>query len=180
MVTKALKALSRKSPNRRQLIGSIVQLQTETDRSAGIIAVCMLEGELDDALSRITEPYMGIDGPRKLFEQIGPSSTFHTKILAGQALGLFGIKTESDLMIIKDIRNQFAHSRLPLTFAEREITAAVLSLDILSRFEIPVPDATRDKFIKSVHYIGISLVDSARYINAYVVLYLSVIVWETT
>jgi hypothetical protein len=165
MVTKALKALSRKSPDRRQLIESIVQLQTGTDRSAGIIADCMLEGELDDALSRITEPYMGIDGPGTLFEQIGPFSTFHAKILAGQALGLFGIKTKSDLMIMKHIRNQFAHSRLPLTFAQKEITDAVLSLDMLSRFEIPVPDATRDKFIKSVHYIGISLVDSARYIN---------------
>jgi hypothetical protein len=57
----------------------------------------------------------------KIFEGNGPLSTFSSKILMGYGLRLYGPDFRHDLEIIKDIRNGFAHVRLPLLLTQPEI-----------------------------------------------------------
>jgi hypothetical protein len=53
---------------------------------------------------------------KELFEYRGTLGSFGAKIDIGYAFKLFGPKTKKDLNIIRSLRNQFAHSRMPILF----------------------------------------------------------------
>jgi hypothetical protein len=58
------------------------------------------------------------------FEKEGsPFKTFNQRIVAGRAVGLYGDELEKDLHILRDIRNQFAHTFPSLDFTNRHILA---------------------------------------------------------
>jgi hypothetical protein len=64
----------------------------------------------------------------KVFENNGPLSTFDAKILIADCLGMFGPDTRNNLNLIKEIRNTFAHARVPITFSSPEIQDACEAL----------------------------------------------------
>lgn len=112
---------------------------TQSDRSVGIIAATFLESRLELALkSRLTDrPRLPRTKKRKsgeeekqhtslfniLFDNYdsSPLGTFSAKIKMGLAIGLFGLKTYSDLEIIREIRNIFAHQKDKRTFHTPQI-----------------------------------------------------------
>ena len=60
--------------------------------------------------------YFRPDAPSALFDYDGPLGTFASKILTAYGLGIFGSNTNHDLLLIRTIRNEFAHCQLPLRF----------------------------------------------------------------
>jgi hypothetical protein len=59
-----------------------------------------------------------------MFGMDGPMATFNLKIRMAKALKIFGSETETNLTLIRTIRNAFAHSTTPLTFK----TSAIVEL----------------------------------------------------
>jgi hypothetical protein len=68
---------------------------------------------------------------KRLFEFEGPIGTFASKIDLGFALSIYGRKTNHDLGLVRLIRNEFAHCRLPLRFQMAEVT------DVCSHLQLP-------------------------------------------
>lgn len=84
------------------------QLKEQSDRGAAIIGGSFVEHYVEHLLlSRMR----GLSKTRRenLFDGFGPLAGFSSKIEIGFALGLFGEITRSDLLVIKSIRDKFAH-----------------------------------------------------------------------
>src|SRR6202035_3849496 len=66
----------------------------------------------------------------ELFVGLAPLSTLSAKIKIAFALRIIGAAGVADLEIIKDIRNQFAHSFHPVSFGTRAVARACHKLKI--------------------------------------------------
>lgn len=104
-------------------------------RAAAIMAAAQVEDELTRALSRFF-----IDFPKrqhdKLFKSSGPLSTFAAKIQISFALGFFMEIVRKDLDLIRQIRNEFAHSLSPINFDSLQIMKKIDGLgyvDLLAK-----------------------------------------------
>jgi len=72
-----------------------------------------------------------LDEVNELFwNQNAKYGTFYKRIFKAAELGLIGLDTESNLEVIRNVRNVFAHSMIDLTFATPEISAACDRLTI--------------------------------------------------
>lgn len=100
------------------------RLHGESDRSAALLAAALLDAQLE-SLFRARLKYhqdrlLGFDGPL---------ATFSTRIKVARALGWIDEEVESDLDLIRNIRNRFAHSfEQDLTFEDAEIRGWCSSL----------------------------------------------------
>lgn len=86
-----------------------------------ILGAVMVEYELDSCL----RPRLHRNDDSSwlmLVEDNGPLGTFHQKILAGYALGLYDDRTRKNLNIVKHIRNRFAHSQRVIDFSHEDIS----------------------------------------------------------
>jgi hypothetical protein len=104
-----------------------------SDRGIGILMVTTVEDALQDAIeSRLSitsvehEAFFGNDSPM---------GTFAYKIRMGIALEIFGQGTKQNLMLLKAIRNAFAHSKISVDFKTNEILEAC---NLLEMPRIPV------------------------------------------
>jgi hypothetical protein len=121
-VQKALGALSDTALTREHYEEYLKQAHSETnDRGAAIIISTNLENVLQAALENRLQV-----GPKRpdLFRFSGPLGTFDNKIKMGEALKIFGSQTKKSLMMIKDIRNAFAHAKIPIGFTNPAVLAA--------------------------------------------------------
>ena len=142
------------------------ELQSESDRAAGIVATSLVENAMENAIrARLLPVSKAHNG--KLFGDRGPLGTFSAKIDLGFSLGLFGKAALSDLHNIRRIRNRFAHD-FDVDFAQDEVIKFVNLMtnynpDVLAETavtnHIPKPFSTRTvmrwKFMSAV----ISIVD---------------------
>jgi hypothetical protein len=88
-----------------------------TDRLVAILGATLLEDALEFAISRKMNPEVYSAHRSSIFDgESGCLNTFHSRILMGHALGVYGKKTFDALNDIKLIRNAFAHSPQPLHF----------------------------------------------------------------
>jgi hypothetical protein len=78
------------------------------------------------------------DDRKRLFEGDGAVSTFSSKIILAYALKLIGRITKSDLDLIRFLRNEFAHSRMPFDFKTPEVRAVCDRLKIIELNQHPV------------------------------------------
>jgi hypothetical protein len=92
-----------------------------SDRVAAISCAALLDDVLGAALSaRFVK--VGKDWQDRIFDNpTAPLGNFHSKIIIGYAIGLFGPLTRANLDIIRSIRNDFAHSVLSPTFDDSGI-----------------------------------------------------------
>jgi hypothetical protein len=92
------------------------------DRGAAILTATNTDNSLRYALSR----RLGVtkNNREELFGLSGPMGTFDLKIRMAKALRMFGTETETNLTLIRIIRNAFAHSTIPITFK----TSAIIEL----------------------------------------------------
>lgn len=88
------------------------ELYNGPDRAAAIVLGSLAEKAIGKLLSR----NMREEGIGELFNSSGILGNFGAKISIGYALKLFGEKTKRELNIIRHLRNQFAHSRMPIEF----------------------------------------------------------------
>lgn len=132
MAREALKALSRKHLSGGEVIAYFGALDTESDRAVAILACTTLEDALEDAIrSRMVA--LSTDAAGHLFSGEGPLSTFSAKTKVGFALGLYGSKANADLNCIRDIRNAFAHAKVPIAFDTKEVADAISTLNAPER-----------------------------------------------
>lgn len=116
-----LKALSRqKIVSADDYVRVIVGIHELDDRSFALVQGAMVEFALETALQRSMRT-LNTEDANSLFTGFGPLSTFSAKILVGYAFQIFGIRARSDLEKVKEIRNAFAHSLMPLSFEQEQV-----------------------------------------------------------
>lgn len=83
------------------------EIQEQSDRGAAIVAVAWVEESITAAL----ESFLHADSNswKRLFTGSGPLANFSSKIDLSRLLGLLTDTVRSDLHIIREIRNEFAH-----------------------------------------------------------------------
>jgi hypothetical protein len=92
-------------------------LDHETDRGCCLMAAAYLEYQLENVLKKklVNKPSIH----EKLFDFSGPLGTFSSKIEMSYAIGLIGPKVKQDLILLKKIRNAFAHNHKLLSLADK-------------------------------------------------------------
>jgi len=99
-----------------------------SDRAAVILQSANIERSLETLLMAKMRRQLSEDVKGRIFEGYGPLSTFSAKILMGYALDLYGPVFRHDLDIIKELRNGFAHVRLPLQLTQPELSGMCANL----------------------------------------------------
>ena len=89
------------------MMALIEEIEEQTDRGVAIVGVAWIEETMSAAL----ESFLHSDQKSwdRLFVGNGPLSTFSAKIDLCSLLGMINGTIKSDLHIIRDIRNEFAH-----------------------------------------------------------------------
>ena len=91
----------------RQWSGFFDEIRTESDRGAAILASVWIEYLLEQKLKTLFTKGNSATR-RKLFDH-GPFSTFASKTLAAHCLGWIDSDTYHDVILVRKIRNLFAH-----------------------------------------------------------------------
>jgi hypothetical protein len=83
----------------------------------------------------------------RIFDGNGSLSSFSDKILVGFALEMYGPTFRHDLDIIRELRNGFAHVRLPLTLTAPEVAGMCAHLQLPDHKELRwLPQAYSEKY----------------------------------
>lgn len=133
----------------KRSIELVKDMESQTDRGAAIIGAAWLEEELGAAIQSFLH-YDPKASPR-LFSRAGPLSSFSSKIDLARVLGMCTAAISSDLHIIREVRNEFAHSVLSkennaLSFATQSLRDKCLSLKCVSHEALSDP---RHAFIRA-------------------------------
>jgi hypothetical protein len=118
---KSLSHISRHAPDDKELDAAVQEFQGGSDRVAAIMGAALVENSL---MSVIGVALVDNFSDNALFHDQGaPFGTFRARIIAGRALGLFNEQVATELDIVRDIRNQFAHALLSIDFEHEDIAA---------------------------------------------------------
>jgi hypothetical protein len=126
----ALRKLSRFVPAPPEIEKIMDGLAIADDMSAAIIAGSLVEVELERLILRkfkVSDP----DLLGQIFQNRGPLSDFHSKILIARAFGFITSPMASELHSLKAIRNAFAHARTPITFEHVAVAREIASLKMI-------------------------------------------------
>src|SRR5260221_1856088 len=124
---RAFKNFAKRPPTLEESEAMEKEFYGESDRACGVLHASWVEQVLETAIRRRLRPNLS----NRMFDFEGPVGTFSAKIMMGYALGLFGSKTNHDLLLIRTIRNEFAHCQLPLRFDLPEVKAVCDQLILL-------------------------------------------------
>jgi hypothetical protein len=125
-------------PHGEALFKIMQELNDGTDRAAAIVGGSLVEIALQNAL----EAQMHRDKKLtdELFRPTGAFGAFATKISLGFLVGIYGNAGRTELSIIKDIRNAFAH-RLDIEgFGTQTISDKVKNLTFGKRYVLDVKE----------------------------------------
>lgn len=102
-------------------------LENEIFNTSDRVTAVMLGAAVETALERLLASRMRQDLSRteqdQLFGFEGAVGTFSGKIMVAYAMSIIGPITYSDLKFIKELRNQFAHSRVVFDFQTSQVAA---------------------------------------------------------
>lgn len=94
------------------------ELEAESDRGAGLIAVAWV----DDALGHLLrQHFVDDDAADALLIGDVPLATFSAKIKMAYALGCISKEMVDDLTLLRKVRNEFAHDRTDIKFTKPSI-----------------------------------------------------------
>lgn len=124
----SLQELARQLPSEDNLKHYWEHIKAESDRGAAVMAAALVERALEDSIrKRLTDP--GDGTANSWFEGINaPFRTFSSKISLGRALNQYDAPIEALLVVIKNIRNAFAHGMTPLNFSHPTLAAECIKL----------------------------------------------------
>ncbi len=151
--SRKLRRLSRRPIQARDIETMHEEYVHMTDQATALVFCAMVERSLERAiLSRMVR--MRKKDRLGLFEGLGPIASIAAKIKIAASLGIVGPNASSDLEIIKNIRNQFAHSFHRITFDTKSVAAECSLLkttDILRRRPVnrDMPNEPRDRYAYS-------------------------------
>ena len=117
----ALKKRSQGSPTREELHAITAEIQGSSDRACALVWGALVEDALRRAITLCLDRLNEAEAD-DFFGENGPAGTFSNKIKIGYALKIYARQAKDDLNIIREIRNAFAHSQIPLSFKDQEIT----------------------------------------------------------
>src|SRR3984885_4981880 len=100
----------------------------KNDRGAAILLGTNVENAIQSAIVRFIDVQAGQSG--RLFRSNAPLSSFANKITIAYALNIFGEETQTNLELIRSVRNTFAHAKVPITFETTEVQRACEFLTI--------------------------------------------------
>lgn len=99
---------------------AVEAIESEDDRSAGILGCTLIEDALKSILISVIENSDDLDSVFRAKE--GPFNTLSQKTTAAYALGFFNKQVKSDIDTIRSIRNQFSHALRKIDFNSPEIS----------------------------------------------------------
>ena len=141
----ALRRLSRRIPTSPEVEAIIANLRRDTDIAVAIVGSALVESALERLLiSKFATKRKELLG--RLFQNEGPMSNFHGKILVAQAFGVITSPLADEMHKIRAIRNAFAHAKVPISFENevvlREVTelkfASILAAIFRSNLDLPL------------------------------------------
>jgi hypothetical protein len=131
--TKALQAFTRRDPivNDREALDALEnELYGTSDRVTAVMLGASVETALEKLLASRMRDDLNSDERSKLFGFDGAVGTFSAKIIIAYAAKIIGPITYSDLNLIKLLRNEFAHSRIPFDFQTPQVVAVCNELQV--------------------------------------------------
>jgi len=158
-----LKQLAKMIPSDNDVVSVISSLLSQdtpfADYATAVISVSLLERCIKNAmLGRFVD--LSTDEESRLFVgEEAPLGSFSARIKVGYAIYLFGPKTRDELETIRAIRNFFAHSHSPVSFADKDVNAECMKLaerkHLFARFDgKKLPGGPRVRFARAC--VGIS------------------------
>jgi hypothetical protein len=107
------------------------------DRSFCLLLTAMLENELERAIDH----WLG-ELPEKIrhdmYDRDGALGNFSRKITLASALEIIGPTSQENFRLVRNVRNAFAHAKVPLTFKTTEVSAVCADLERINIFDPPV------------------------------------------
>jgi DNA-binding MltR family transcriptional regulator len=129
---------------------------------------CLLvSAHVENALEQALDHLMGKlpEGVREaVYRDDGPLATFAQKITMAHALEIIGPVTYANLRNIRQVRNAFAHAKVPINFKTAEVAAVCSDLQCINIFDPPEEVdqeptlSARDRFETVCHQIMVRLV----------------------
>jgi hypothetical protein len=124
----SLRELSRAFPSSEEFEAHQAEIMKGPDRPSALVACAWVDAQLIDSISMRINLW-DENAKARLFEnEEAPMSTMAARILVGRALRLYGNEVHGHLDTIRRVRNVFAHSNRPITFATQEISLECLKL----------------------------------------------------
>ena len=151
MAKRTLRNLSREIPTDKDFARIDDEAEDVSDRHFALSFAIELENTLRYAITAVL-PRKDRTIIDKMVEQDGVLGTFSRKIDLGYALGLYDAQRHKELHIIRNIRNAFAHTMIPIAFDTPELVRERTKLT--SGQENNPPQVTnRDRFKYTCQYI---------------------------
>ena len=127
----------------------VQELNGQSDRGVAIVGMAWIEEALLTAIHAFLEKDK--TAWERLFRKSGPLSSLSAKIDLARLLAMTSNAIHSDLHILRDVRNEFAHSvldkdHMPLTFQTPRIKDKCLALRCVKHEELTEP---RHAFIRA-------------------------------
>lgn len=140
-----LKAFTRGSRS----VSDLFALESElsyglSDRAVAVLLGAMVEDTLRIWLLSHMRDDLSADEHNRLFGPDGASGTFSNKIMLAYAVGAIGSTTRHDLDLIRTLRNEFAHSRRPITFETDVVRAVCTELKFPDLEDVSTPKSYID------------------------------------
>jgi DNA-binding MltR family transcriptional regulator len=111
------------------LAWGLVHQRRMTHSGIVIAAAAILDEHLGHALKRAMQP-LSTRMYERLFDSLGPLSTFSNKIAMARALDIVSAHTFQELEKIRKLRNAFAHSSELLNFSSPQIVPLLRALRV--------------------------------------------------
>lgn len=158
--------LSRKEPSDAEFDEAMSEFCYGSDLAAAIIGAALAE----NALAAAIRAFLPIaDDERGLFYNQGaPFGSFSNKIVSARSMTLISISQAEDLHIIRDVRNQFAHTLMALNFSNEHLA---LACSKLSHYQIDERDILRTaaparrQFNAACYEISVEILEQTNAIN---------------
>lgn len=108
---------------------TLPDIHNESDRGCVIVAAAVMDSWLEELIRKHVQKYLASNSVIKsLFDMNGPISNFSSKILVCRSFGLIDEVAYHDLMIVRKLRNNFAHSADGASFLSPEVKQKVRSM----------------------------------------------------
>lgn len=128
----------------------IKEFADETDRAAAVLGAANLESILEKLLISYFLPFESEREKNEFFSSNGPLGTFSSRIRMVYRLKIIDADFYKALLLIKKIRNEFAHNisslkldRPPMSDQVKELTNPLMNFEVIRSF--------RDSFFKGIN-----------------------------
>jgi hypothetical protein len=152
----ALKRQAREGDTPATIKALAEELRIASDRAAAVVIASILDRSLEESLLEWMRE-LSAEDRKNLFSAHGVLASFSAKIDLAYAFKIYGPKTRADLHTMREIRNLFAHSRLPLSFSDEAIARAIYALNLRKQPGCGGFVHPRTAFIAAFEYLDASL-----------------------